>query len=129
VGTLTIGSDLTLEGDITMSFQLGTVSDMLRVTGGVLYGPDGGKITLDITAIAGFAAGTYTLIDYRNATASDFSTSDFLFGTTPEGYTYALQISSRRLNLIVTAVPEPTTIGILILSLCAVLFIKRRSLF
>ena len=110
VGTLTFESDLTLEGDITMNFQLGTVSDMLRVTGGLLYGPDDGKITLDITAIAGFAAGTYTLIDYRNATASNFSTSDFIFGETPEGYEYALQISGRRLNLIVTAVPEPGTI-------------------
>lgn len=128
VGTLTFGNDLTLEGDITMSFQLGTVSDMLRLTGGILYGPSSEKITLDITAIAGFAAGTYTLIDYRNATASDFSTSDFLFGTTPEGYTYSLQITNRRLNLIVTAVPEPTTVAILIFSLCIILFTKRRSL-
>lgn len=127
VDTLTFGEGLTLEGDITMSFQLGTESDMLRITGGLLYGPESDKITLDITAVAGFAAGTYTLIDYRTATSSDFSTSDFIFGDTPEGYEYTLQISSRRLNLIVTAVPEPSTIGILIFGLCSLLFLKHRS--
>jgi len=128
VGTLTFGYDLTLEGDITMSFQLGTESDMLLITGGLLYGPESGKITLDITAIAGFAAGTYTLIDFEGTSFADISADDFVFGTTTAGYEYDLEISGNKLNLIATAVPEPATIGILILGLCTILFAKRRGI-
>ncbi|TAL04782.1 MAG: hypothetical protein EPO07_04735 [Verrucomicrobia bacterium] len=70
VGTLTINNTLTLNSGSFLNFELGTpaASDKAVVNGALVLGG-----SLNITNVAGFAAGTYTLMTYTGA----------LSGTTP----------------------------------------------
>ncbi len=126
VGTLTFQNGLSLEGDVTLSYQLGTVSDVIRVSGGLFNTNDTTSITLDITAMTGFAVGSYTLIDLAGSLGAWTALDHYTLGLTPEGYNYELQLTSTQLVLVVSAVPEPSTVGILIVGLCTVLFVARR---
>src|SRR5690606_7742699 len=63
-GTLTFTNGLTLDAGAILNFELGTVSDLIAVTGGTLTGPSAGTVTLNLSDSGGFAAGTYTLFDY-----------------------------------------------------------------
>lgn len=86
-GTITMGS-LTLNGGSILDFELGTpgligggVNDLIVVTGGLTL--DG---TLNVTALPDFGNGLYTLIEYGNLVADN----GLDIGTTPDGFTYAL---------------------------------------
>ena len=116
-GTLTFTSGLTLSDGAVFNFQLGTVSDKFKLTGGTLTGSAAsGALTLNLTAGTGFGPGTYTLFDFSTGgTTNSFEVSDFTFGTTIDGYTYDLTIAGSLLQLTaVSAVPEPAAYAVIL---------------
>ncbi|MCF3649353.1 autotransporter-associated beta strand repeat-containing protein [Synoicihabitans lomoniglobus] len=133
-GTITFTDGLTLIDGSILDFELGTLSDMIAVTGGTLTGPSDGTVTLNFTNSGGFTAGTYTLFDFSSGatTLSNFDLTDFAFGSLISGYDYSLNFFGDTLQLtsVTSAVPEPAT--------CAILFgftalsfasIRRRRLY
>lgn len=111
-GTLTFTHGLTLNDGAILHFELGAVSDLLRISGGTLTGStSAGGITLNLASAGGFAAATYTLFDFTGATLSGFDLGDFDFGSTPDGYSYSLAFVGDTLQLTATAsaIPEPAT--------------------
>ncbi len=121
-GTLTFTHGLTLDDGAILNFELGTTSDLLRISGGTLTGSaSAGGITLNLADAGGFTAASYTLFDFSDATTSSFDVSDFSFGSTIAGYTYQLTLVGSTLQLTATAsaVPEPSTYAA-ILGVCAI---------
>jgi autotransporter-associated beta strand protein len=113
-GTLTFVDGLTLASGSILDFQLGTTSDLIRVSGGVLTGPGGtGGITLNLFNAGGFTAGTYTLFDFTTGGVmlTDFDLGDFAPGSTISGFDYGLAFNGNTLELTAgaSAVPEPST--------------------
>ncbi|MCF7687839.1 MAG: autotransporter-associated beta strand repeat-containing protein [Cephaloticoccus sp.] len=110
-GTITFSAGLTFDAGAILDFQLGTVSDLIAVTGGTLTGPSSGTVTLNLSDSGGFGAGTYTLFDYTSATLSDFDVADFALGSTIAGYDYSFNLTGSALQLVAatSAVPEPST--------------------
>lgn len=108
-GTITLTNGLTLNTGAILDFQLGTTSDLIRVSGGTLTGPASGVVTLNLSDAGGFGAGTYPLINYASAILSSFDASDFAVGTAPGGYAYTFALAGNTLELIASAVPEPAT--------------------
>lgn len=129
-GTLTFTNGLTLNDGAVLDFQLGTTSDLIRVSGGTLTGSASvGGITLNLTDAGGFTAASYTLFDFSGTTTSNFSVDRFTLGSTLSGYTYQLSLVGSTLQL--TAVPEPGTyaalLGAVALSLAAYRRQRRAS--
>jgi len=112
-GTITFTNGLTLTAGSILDFQLGTASDLIRVSGGTLTGPGGGgDIILNLSNSGGFAAGTYPLFNYAGTTGtSGFALSDFTFGSTIAGFDHSLGFNGSTLELTssISAVPEPST--------------------
>lgn len=129
-GTRTFSNGLTLAAGSVFDFQLGTSSDLLSVTGGLLTGPATGTVTLNFTDSGGFAAGTYTLVNYATASGTqDFSADKFTLGTTINGFTYSFGLNGSSLELTaVSAIPEPGTSAALAgaAALGLVAFLRRR---
>ncbi|OYU99485.1 MAG: autotransporter, partial [Verrucomicrobiales bacterium VVV1] len=127
-GTLTFTGGLTLTGGSILDFELGSTSDLIRVSGGTLSGPLSGLVTLNLSNSGGFTAGTYTLFDFTSAATSSFDIGDFTFGTTLPGYTYALAFAGSTLALTATAsaIPEPSTYAALAGALVLGLALYRR---
>lgn len=130
-GTLTFTDGLTLFEGAILNFELGTVSDLIRVTGGTLTGPDSaGGLILNLADSGGFTAASYTLFDFTGATTSSFTTSDFSFGNTIAGYTYSLALVGSTLQLTAvaaSAVPEPSTYAAFAgLAALALMIVRRR---
>lgn len=118
-GTLTFSGGLSLTGGVVMDFGLGSISDRLLVTGGTLTGPASGTVTLNLSALDGFAAGTYTLINWNGASLSSLTAASFNIGNVPDGMLasdFTLSVSGTTLQLY-TAVPEPSTYALLALGL------------
>jgi hypothetical protein len=87
-------------------------------------------VTLNLSNIGSFGAGSYTLFDFSTgATTNSFVASDFAFGTTIPGYSYGLALLGNTLVLTATAVPEPSTYaalaGLAVLGLAA--YRRRRK--
>jgi T5SS/PEP-CTERM-associated repeat protein/autotransporter-associated beta strand protein len=130
VGTLTFSNGLTLNNGAILDFQLGTLSDLIMVTGGPLTGPGTlGGITLNLSNSSGFGAGTYTLLNYTSASSTtNFGADRFTLGSTIAGYTYNLTANSGLLQLTaMTAIPEPSTYALLV-GACtlAMAWVRRR---
>lgn len=72
-GPLAFINGLTLQTGAILDFQLGTASDRVLVTGGVLTGPGGTiGVTLNLSNAGGFGPGTYPLFDFADASTSSF---------------------------------------------------------
>jgi autotransporter-associated beta strand protein len=131
-GTLTFTQGLTLNTGSILNFELGTTSDLIRVTGGTLTGPGTvGGVTLNLSDSGGFAPGTYILINYTTATGtSQFGADSFALGTTIPGYTYNLALSGNTLQLTASAIPEPSTYAAILgaAALGLAVYRKRRQL-
>ncbi len=114
-GTLTFTNGLSLADGAVLDFQLGTSSDLIRVSGGALAGPDGGTVTLNLSNSGGFAATSYVLFNFSGATTENFDLEDFELGNVISGYDYDLIFSGNTLSLIATvaAIPEPSTAAVL----------------
>ncbi|MFM2081600.1 MAG: hypothetical protein RL380_291, partial [Verrucomicrobiota bacterium] len=92
VGTLTFSNNLTLTAGSGQNFELGTTSDRVNVTGALTLAG-----TVNVTNVAGFGAGTYTLF-----TAGSLSGS-LTLGTTPGGYNYTLTNTPTAVQLVVVS--------------------------
>ncbi|WP_462321637.1 IPTL-CTERM sorting domain-containing protein [Halochromatium sp.] len=99
-GTLRLGS-LTLNNGSVLDFELGdpagtagTDSDLIDITGDLTL--DG---TLNVSALSGFGAGTYTLITYTGS----LSDNTLSIGTLPAGYSAGLDTATDgEVRLVVT---------------------------
>ncbi|WP_415908636.1 beta strand repeat-containing protein [Oleiharenicola sp. Vm1] len=126
-GTLTFTNGLTLNDGAVLDFQLGTTSDLIRVSGGTLTGPSTGAVTLNLSDAGGFTAATYPLFDFSGATTNSFDLSDFSLGNVIAGYDYVLAFNGSTLELTATAsaIPEPATWAAG-LGLVALIAVRRR---
>ena len=79
VGTLTLRSNLTLNAGAMLNFELGATnaSDKVVVSGALALGG-----VLNVTNVAGFGSGTYTLLTYSGALSGTFPT----IGNKPSGF-------------------------------------------
>jgi hypothetical protein len=106
VGTLTLRSNLTLAASARLRFELGAVaaSDKLVVSNALALNG-----TLYVTNVAGFGAGTYTLLSYGGALSGKLPT----VGSIPPGYTGSVNTNTAgQVRLIVQPVPSTSpTIG------------------
>ena len=96
--TLTLAGGLTLNDGNVLAFDVGAAADKIAVTGGS-YTKNAGTVTISISKIAGFTAGTYDLL----TGASISSTDGFVLGNTVEGFGLALTTSGGKLQLVVAA--------------------------
>jgi T5SS/PEP-CTERM-associated repeat protein/autotransporter-associated beta strand protein len=109
-GTLTFTGGLALNSGSFLDFELGTLSDLIRVTGGTLFGPEPGTVTVNLFDSGSFSAGIYTLIDATGAALSGIDATSFQLGATIGGYDYSFQQSGNLFQLVATtAVPEPAS--------------------
>jgi fibronectin-binding autotransporter adhesin len=119
-----VGS-LSLVAGSVLDYELGAAnSDRTTITspGGLSLG--GG--TLNITAIGGFGAGRYTLLDYSGSLSG--SPANLTIGSVPAGYTYSFVDNAANTSIdLVVAIPEPDSLA-LVLSVGALqLFWRRRA--
>jgi autotransporter-associated beta strand protein len=103
-GTLTF-DDLTLDPNSTLRFELGapgtiggTVNDFIDLNGTLVL--DG---QLDVSALPGFRAGTYTLMQHF----STFTNNGLNVRSMPLGFVGTISLTSTNVNLVVTVVPIP----------------------
>lgn len=113
-GALTFYNGLVLNDGSILDFQLGTASSQIVLSSNdyLTGSASAGGITLNLANSGGFTAATYTLFEFSGASGtSSFDVSDFVFGSTIAGYTYALALNGSALELTATAsaVPEPST--------------------
>jgi len=96
---LTNTSSLTLSAADTVNFAAGTNSSKIVVNGALSL-----NSTLNVTAAAGFGAGTNTLFTYTGSL-----TGTPILGATPSGYNCALNTSTAgQINLVTIALPPAT---------------------
>jgi autotransporter-associated beta strand protein len=115
VGTLTFNKGLSLNAGSILDLELGTSSDLIRVSGGTLTGPGTGKITLNLFNSGGFTGGTYNLIDATGATLTSIGGTSFSLGTSIGGYTYNIVQSGFLFQLVATsAIPEPAAFAAMV---------------
>ncbi len=93
VGTLTVGSNLTLNAGSVMNFDLGTSSDRVVVSNNLSL-----TCTLNVTNSGGLASGTFTLFTY----GGNLLASTITLGSVPTGKLYQIDTSTPgQVNLIV----------------------------
>jgi fibronectin-binding autotransporter adhesin len=124
VGTLTTAG-LTLTSGASVRFELatpgtvgGSVNDLLAVNGNLTL--DG---TLVVTELAGFANGTYRLVNYTGVFANNVLDLQAAFLTAHPGSSISTATTGQ-VNLIV--IPEPSSAALLTLSAALLPFIRRR---
>ncbi|MBW2149320.1 MAG: hypothetical protein JRI22_20145 [Deltaproteobacteria bacterium] len=101
-GTLTLRDGLTLHEGAKLAFELGTASDLLKVTGGTFTGSGKGGVSVSIADSGGLVVGkTYDLIDWTGATPNGIDTGDFVADTAGE-YVGTFNISGSRLQITIT---------------------------
>jgi autotransporter-associated beta strand protein len=113
-GTLTLAS-LALDNDSILSSVLGTntgADSLLSIVGDLTLGSG---VTVDVTPGANWGTGTYELADFGGTL---FDNSNGFSGWTVAGsdlgnYNYSFVLSDDNLELIVAAVPEPSTLVLL----------------
>lgn len=101
-GPGTCSGGLNLGAGSNLEFTLGSSTDPLHVNGGLFSGPGAGTVNVHISSGTGFAAGTYTLIDFTGATTSDVNASKFTLASKPAGYQGTFSINAHRLQVTFT---------------------------
>ncbi len=110
VGTLTLRSNLTMNSGVFLNFEAGAVAanDKIVVGNNLVLGG-----TLNVTNIAGFGAGTYTLITYAGALSGKLP----VIGSKPAGYSLLLDTNTAgQVRLIVQAQTAPVFQSIALLN-------------
>jgi autotransporter-associated beta strand protein len=107
-GTLTFNDDLAIGEFSVLNFELGSSSDLVVANAALTLAG-----MLNVTATAGFGAGTYMLFTYNPA--NTFNYSGLNLGTAPAGYNYAINTDTPgQVKLIVTLPTPPSFGGILV---------------
>ena len=127
-GTLAISS-LTLSDNSGLDFALNTpnagsgagVNSLIATTDITL----GKGISLTIRAGTQFGAGVYHLVSFSDAISNAADLNSWTVNG-PSGYTYTFSDPAGMINLNVTAVPEPATLGLLVLSGMTAWVLRRR---
>lgn len=131
-GTLNTGT-LTLLDASVLDFELGPpgivgggVNDLIDVAGDLHV--DDGTVTLDVTPLAGFGLGTYTLITFSGSIFGDGT--NFQIGDAPTSIgSYRVLANSFATgggNVQLMAVPEPSSLLLAVAGLLALLAVGRR---
>jgi autotransporter-associated beta strand protein len=126
-GTLTLTNNLTFNDGSILDLDLGSNSSLISLTGTAVTltgATTDGSIILNVADAGGLAVGTtYTLIQWQSDTVlSGFDLTDF----TLKGVDGTLLIANNSLELVVTAVPEPTTWALLFSAVAVLLMGRRR---
>jgi autotransporter-associated beta strand protein len=101
-GTLTFNDDLDFGEFSILNFELGTSSDAVVANGALTL-----QGTLNVSGVAGFGAGNYTLFTYNPA--QTFNYSGLNLGTLPAGYSYSISTGTPgQVKLIVTPATPPS---------------------
>ncbi|MBC2602976.1 beta strand repeat-containing protein [Puniceicoccus vermicola] len=128
-GTLTLANGLNLaaSGGAELTFDLGTVSDLILLTGGTLTGNSSGETIVNVLLDEGASLGSYVLLDWTSASALGVDASDFLLGA--GGIDGNFSIDGSQLVLNVTSIPEPSTQAIfgLVVLMAAQRLMRRRK--
>jgi len=106
VGTLTLRSNLVLNAGAILNFELGptSASDKLVISNGLVLGG-----TLNVTNLAGFGVGTYTLINYGGALSGTLPA----IGSKPAGFSCTVNTNTAgQVRLIVQTQTPPVFGGI-----------------
>jgi fibronectin-binding autotransporter adhesin len=113
-GTLTLQSDLNLTSTAQLNFDLdtpgvvgGSVNDWIDIAGDLTL--DG---TVNITGLASFGAGTYQLMSYGGNLVDNGLLLGTLSGTADNSFDYDFLAGDGKVNLIVTLVPEPSSLAL-----------------
>ena len=124
-GTLTFAGGLSLSDGAIFNFELGSTSDMVRISAGTFTGSGIGGTSFNFTFSPDFVPGsTVTLLDWTGATANGVDAGDFLFGNISPASSAVFSVQGN--TLIATIVPEPGVAGLFGLGiLCA--FRRRRA--
>ncbi len=94
--TLTITSGLNVTNGNVLSYDLGTASDLITLSGGsVVNNSTTTPVTINLSAITGFTQTTYDLITGAGLSV----TNGFILGTVPPGYLAFLKISGGNLQV------------------------------
>ncbi|MFC4820259.1 InlB B-repeat-containing protein [Dokdonella ginsengisoli] len=108
-GTLTFSGGLALNAGAVLDLEIGTASDLIKISGGTFSAANG--ITINLADSGGFGAGAYILIDFTGATANA-GAANFALGAKPAGtYLYSLSVQGTKLVLTV-ALPPPVVTGV-----------------
>ncbi len=96
IGTFTINGALTFNAGSTLNLELGApgTSDLIQLAGGVVSAT--GTTTINLTGLTGFGVGSYTLIA---GAATSLSTSNFVVGSVPSGYSGTLSATGGTLTV------------------------------
>ena len=95
LGTLTISNNLVLNSGTVLAYDLGTSSDLARVSGTLTLGG-----TLNISNAGGFGAGTYVLFTYGGS----LTYNGVSIGSAPAGYNYGIDTGTvGQVKLVVSA--------------------------
>ncbi len=123
VGTLTVAGDLTLSSGAKLDFDLGAVaaSDKISATASTLSIVDLGFSNFTFNTALTFDAGVYTLIDASSIVGS-LNSSD-LSGSLG-GLTGTLSVVGG--DVVLTVVPEPSTLVLIAVALSSVPFVFKR---
>jgi fibronectin-binding autotransporter adhesin len=108
IATLSIAGRLTLNAGSLLNLDLGSTSASDNLALASYTGPAGGTVTISLTALAGFGAGTYPLV----TGASGINAGSFIIGLAPAGFTYTLSVSGTSLLLAVAAAPPGPPTGL-----------------
>ncbi len=106
-GTLAF-KDLTLANGSFLNFDLGTTSDFLQIANLGTFNASDGTHTFLFSAASGFHAGSYTLINWTNATVDAFTEANFLASGPGGAGNYSFSIVGSNLVVTVAAIPEPS---------------------
>lgn len=104
VGTLTINNSLTLNAGAQLNFELGPTVASDRV---VVNGALGLRGTMNITNVAGFGAGTYTLMTFSGALSGGLP----VIGHKPASWSCAVNTNTAGQVRLVVAAQTPPVIG------------------
>ena len=110
-GTLTFSDGLALQGGAVLDLDLGTVSDLVRVSGGTFAATG---VVVNLSEADGYAPGDYTLVDFTGAAAPGIDAGNFTLGTVPALHrgTLSVQGSTLRLTVAVPAPPMVTGVAV-----------------
>ncbi len=103
-GTLTFSAGLALDAGSTLNLELGTSSDLVRVSGGTLTCPAAGTVTINVSDAGGLADEVYTLIDWNGATPADVDVDDFTVNV-PGGVFSDIRVAIQGSKLILSSKP------------------------